>query len=167
MRSLTEAARQSCHLAILTDCEITVIAQVNSPEPMYYAVTLGARFPVEETSSGLVLLAGLPEDTRVRVVQNIAQHGSGRRAVAELQEHLRPVLRNGFDVRPSLVVPGVINISFPVYGLLGSTVAALTTPFLPVRHDAPPLDVVKAAVAEAARTISAALGYADTEERVA
>ncbi len=156
MRRLSEIARQSCHLAILTGREVTVVAQVNSPQPMFYGVTLGARFPVQETSSGLVLLAGLPEDARERLLADV--NGSARE-MAELRDHLGPVLRDGFDVRPSMVVPGVVNISFPVRNFTDTAVAALTMPFLPVSHDTPSLDVARAATAEAARAISAALGH--------
>jgi DNA-binding IclR family transcriptional regulator len=167
MRQLAETARQSCHLAILSGHEVTVVAQVNSPQPMFYAVTLGARFPVQETSSGLVLLAGLPEQDRERVIAKLVRHGAAAETVAELREHLRPVLRQRCDVRPSLMVQGVTNLSYPVHGHRGEIVAALTTPFLRVGHDSPSLDLAKAATEEAARLISGALGYAAPEDRAA
>ena len=167
MRQLAEVARQSCHLAILSGHEVTVVAQVNSPEPMSYGVALGARFPSQETSSGLVLLAGLTEAERERAVSDVVRHGAGPDAAAALREHLRPVLRDGCDVRPSMVVPGVTNISFPVHGHRGETVAALTVPFLPVGRETPPLDRVKAATGQAARLISTALGHAGAEDRAA
>ncbi len=159
MRRLAEAARQSCHLAILSDREVAVVAQVNSPQPMFYGVALGARFPVQETSSGLVLLAGLPDDARDSLLAAIASRGQSAHEIAAMRDHLRPVLERGFDVRPSMMVPGVVNVSFPVRNHRGATVAALTVPFLPVSHDTPPLDATRAATAEAARLISAALGH--------
>lgn len=167
MRQAAEVTRQSCHLAVLSGHEVTVVAQVNSPEPMFYAVTLGARFPVQETSSGLVLLAGLPEPEREQVIAEIARHGTAPDVAETLRRHLQPVLRQGYDVRPSLMVPGVTNISYPVHGHRGEIVAALTTPYLRVSRDAPPVEFVRTATDEAARRISAALGYAGAKEQAA
>lgn len=167
MRRLAEVARQSCHLAILTGRDVTVVAQVASPQPMFYAVALGARFPVEETSSGLVLMAGLTQPERDRLLDAIAGHGKTAQGIATIREHLRPVLQSRSDVRPSMMVPGVINLSFPVRNYAGATVAALTMPYLPVSHDTPSLDHAKAATAEAGRLISMALGDPDAMEACA
>ena len=164
MRRLAETARQSCHLAILTDREVTVVAQVASPEPMFYAVTLGARFPVEETSSGLVLMAGLSDDKRERLLAAMAQCGKTDAAIAGIRDNLRPVQQAGWDVRPSIMVPGVVNVSFPVCNHVGATVAALTLPYLPVSRDTPSLDQARLTTADAARSISAALGDATAAE---
>ena len=159
MRRLAEAARQSCHLAVLSDLEIVVVAQVNSPQPMFYGVTLGARFPVQETSSGLVLMAGLTDAARERLLAAIARQASCADATAGIRENLQPVLRDGFDVRPSMMVPGVVNLSFPVRNHMAATVAALTLPFLPVRHETPSLDVARTETAAAASAISTVLGF--------
>lgn len=160
MRRLADRTRQSCHLGILTGREMTVVAQVNSPQPMFYAVTLGARFPLQETSSGLVLMAGLPADERERLLGTIAESGKTAQEMTRLRAQLQPALQAGCDVRPSLVVPGVVNVSYPVRNHVDAVVAALTVPFLPVSSDTPALDVVQAATAEAARAISATLGNA-------
>ena len=40
----------------------------------------------------------------------------------------------GFEMRPSLAVEGCINISLPIRDHTGTTVAALTVPYLPQTH---------------------------------
>jgi DNA-binding IclR family transcriptional regulator len=164
MRRLADIACQSCHLAILTGREVTVVAQVTSPQPMFYAVTLGARFPVQETSSGLVLMAGLQDQDRERLLAAIGATGAD---IDAMRANLAPVLRSGFDVRPSMMVPGVVNVSFPVRNYVGATVGALTLPYLPVSPDTPSLERAQAATAEAAKSISASLGFAAGGARAA
>lgn len=158
MQRLAETARQSCHIAILTGCEVTIVAQVPSPEPMFYGVALGARFPVHETSSGLVLMAGLPREDRKRLIARLLEEGATPASMAETEAKLDVVAESKFDVRPSMVVPGVINISYPVLNHSGRTVAALTLPYLPVSRETPSLETTQAAVRGTADRISQLLG---------
>ena len=159
MRRLADTTRQSCHLAVLSDLEIVVVAQVNSPQPMFYGVTLGARFPAQETSSGLVLMAGLPEAAREQMLASIARRTARDKELADTRGNLGPVLRDGFDVRPSMMVPGVVNVSFGVKNHMAATVAALTLPFLAVRDGTPSLEIARTETEGAAAAISATLGF--------
>ncbi|WP_454817766.1 IclR family transcriptional regulator [Labrys neptuniae] len=159
MRRLADTIQQSCHLAVLTGVEVTIVCQVDSPLSMRYSVSVGARFPAHQTSSGLVLLAGLPEEQRRRVLIGVERHLAEGESMQAVKSHLSTVQDQGHDVRPSLVVSGVTNVSFPIFDMHAQTIAVLTVPFLPMKTVATSLEEATRATAEAADEISLVLGH--------
>ena len=129
MRRLAAGSDQSCHLAVLRDLQILIVLQVDSPLPMRYSVALGSLFPILETSSGAVLLAKLPAEEREPLIERIA--AAGEAGNEDVGARLAKVQSLGFEMRPSLAVEGCINISLPIVDHTGTTVAALTVPYLP------------------------------------
>jgi DNA-binding IclR family transcriptional regulator len=159
MRDLVNAVNQSCHLAVLWEDEVIIVSQFNSPLNMSYSVALGARFPAHETSSGLVLLAGVEPAQLEPFFARIAGHLHAGESVSKIRKFVAAVKSAGCDVRPSLMVGGIINISYPVHNLRGETIAALTIPFIPIKHSTRPLDETAQAAEQAARAISYAMGW--------
>ncbi|WP_052954684.1 IclR family transcriptional regulator [Microvirga vignae] len=158
MDRIAAATMQSCHLAVVDDLQILVVAQVNSPSPMHYAVRLGAQFPVWETSSGLVLLAYQPDAVRQDMINRImaVQSDVSRR---ELDARCAAIVRNGSEVRASAIVSGVTNITHPIFNHQGKVVAVLTTPFLPQVHLDISVEEATIEIKKAAAEISNTLGY--------
>jgi DNA-binding IclR family transcriptional regulator len=158
MDQIAAATMQSCHLAVLDELQVLVVAQVNSPSPMHYSVRLGAHFPVWETSSGLVLLAHQPDELRREMIDQImaVQSAVSRR---ELTSRCAAALRTGCEVRASAVVSGVTNITHPIFNHHGKVVAVLTTPFLPQVHLSVTVGGATMKLKNAAAEISNALGY--------
>ena len=158
MDRIAASTMQSCHLAVMDDLKILVVAQVNSPTPMHYAVRLGAQFPVWETSSGLVLLAYQPDEARRSMIDRImtVQAEVTRQ---ELDERCAAVLANGCEVRASAIVSGITNITYPIFNHQGRVVAVLTSPFLPQVHLDVPAQEASALLAAGVREISNALGH--------
>lgn len=152
MQRLAAEAEQSCHLAIVTGGHVLVVAQVDSPRPMHYAVRMGARFPVLETSSGAVFLAfeGKPDAVRQAMEQSPD-------LATDAEERIARIRSEGGERRTSLVVAGVINLSRPVFDHHG-IVAVLTMPFLPQRGLAVDADQAEAAIVACAERLSRALG---------
>lgn len=159
MRELVNMINQSCHVAVLTGAEVAIVCQVNSPLAMRYSVSPGARFPAHETSSGLVLLAGLPPDRRRSVLETVASMLGPDEDMATVNSYIESILRQACDIRPSLVVAGVTNISLPIRDFHGETIAALTVPFLPMKDMTASLETAIEVAAGAAEQISRQLGY--------
>lgn len=152
MQRLAVEAEQSCHLAIVTNGQLLVIAQVDSPRPMHYAVRMGARFPVLETSSGAVFLAF---GGGIDALEDAKKQSPD--FAADIEQRLDDIRRMGGERRQSLVVSGVINLSQPVFDRHG-VVAVLTMPFLDQRGLAVGVDQAAAAITASAQRLSAALG---------
>ncbi|MBN9166695.1 MAG: hypothetical protein J0I07_37525, partial [Myxococcales bacterium] len=128
MEKLASDAQQSCHLAVLSGARVLIVAQVDAPRAMHYAVRLGAQFPLAETSSGAVLFAYQPEHHRQALLD--ASMASFPELAETLPERADKVLVEGGERRESLVVSGVTNLSQPVFDHRGVIAACLTIPFL-------------------------------------
>jgi DNA-binding IclR family transcriptional regulator len=157
MRELVNKANQSAHLSVLWENEVIIVSQFNAPLNMCYSVALGARFPAHETSSGLVLLAGVEQKKRDHFFSTVKLHQEEN--LDEVRQHVADVMQTGYDIRPSLMVSGITNIAYPVRNFRGVTIAALTIPFIPMRHTTLPLDLTTTYVAQAAEAISVGMGW--------
>lgn len=160
MRELAANIDQSCHLVVLKGLQVLVVLQIDSQLPMRYSVALGSQFPALETSSGAVLLAGLPRADRDQIVERILKSGEAAGERAEIDARLDEALTLGYEVRPSLVVEACTNISLPVRDHTGAVIAALTVPFLPQKAARFDRNTVFQKAAGAAEDISSALGAA-------
>lgn len=155
---IAATAQQSCHMAVMDDLDIVVVAQVTAPTPMHYAVRLGARFPIWETSSGVVLLAHQPEELRLALLDRIAEIQSDV-SRTELETRCAAARRKGGEVRSSAIVKGITNVTYPIFDHQGRVVAVLTSPFLPQVHLDVAIAEAAALIAAGTREISNALGH--------
>jgi DNA-binding IclR family transcriptional regulator len=157
MQALSPKAQQSCHLAVMSGHEALIVLQIDSPLPMRYSVMLGAKFDFAETSSGVVIYAYSSEHVRHQLDAYLAAEGRGDE-IATVGARAKAVLKHGYEVKKSLAVAGVTNISVPVFDYLGHVVAALTVPYVPQRAATVSLDTVRELAVEAGRAISMDLG---------
>jgi DNA-binding IclR family transcriptional regulator len=157
MQALAPTALQSCHLAVMSGSEALIVLQIDSPLPMRYSVMLGAKFDFAETSSGVVIYAYAPEATRRQLDDDLAAAGRGAE-IPSVAARAKSIVKFGYEVRKSLAVGGVTNISVPVFDYLGHIVAALTVPYVPQRAATVTRDKVRELAIEAGRRISMNLG---------
>ena len=162
MQALSPKAQQSCHLAVLSGYEALIVLQIDSPLPMRYSVMLGAKFDFAETSSGVVIYAYSAEAARRQLDMYLKSEGRGAE-VADVSARAKSILRLGFEVKKSLAVGGVTNISVPVFDYLGHVVAALAVPYVPQRAATVALEKVRDLTVEAGREISVNLGAGSRE----
>ena len=158
MQALAPAAQQSCHLAVLSGHEAMVVLQIDSPLPMRYSVMLGAKFDFAETSSGVVIYAYSPERVREQIDVWLRQEQRSADEVKQVGMRAADILKAGCEVKKSLAVSGVTNISVPIFDYLGHVVAALTVPYVPQRAAKIALEIVRDLTIEAGRAISTNLG---------
>lgn len=162
MQALAPKAQQSCHLAVMSGSEALIVLQIDSPLPMRYSVMLGAKFDFAETSSGVVIYAYSAEHVR----QQLDAFLTGEKRAEEIGDvHARAksISKLGYEVKKSLAVGGVTNISVPVFDYLGHVVAALTVPYVPQRAATVSLEAVRDLAVDAGRRISMDLGAGSRE----
>lgn len=120
---------QSCHLAMVSDGAVIVVAQTNAPGSMGFSLRLGAQVDLFDTASGHVILAFQSTATRQRALA-AWERRTRRRAPRGLAKHLEAIRARGYEEMASYQVRGVINISFPVFNQHGEAIAALSVPFV-------------------------------------
>lgn len=158
MEALATEIGQSCHLVVVDRLSIVIVAQVDSPLPIRYSVRLGARFPIQEKSSGLLLSAFMPPAHFEALVQELSQTLDDQ-ALEIFINHVEEVRKAGLENRESWLIPGITNLCRPVYNHAGLVVASLTVPYLAQRGNQVSVEDCSKALARSADTLSRALGY--------
>ena len=133
MQRLTQGINQSVHLTILSDRNVLVIAQVNSPGNNVTSVRLGARIPIFQTASGAVLTAHFTGDDRARLDKDLLAATRTQRRI--YRENSVMMISKTYCECPSMVIDGVLNISVPISDHAGDVIAALTIPFIKRLND--------------------------------
>lgn len=157
MQALAPRAQQSCHLAVQSTHEALIVLSIDNPLPMRYSVMLGAKFDFAETSSGVVIYAFSSEPLRQSLDAYLTAEGRADE-LAEVHARAASIVELGYEVKKSLAVGGVTNISVPVFDYLGHIVAALTVPYVPQRAAVVSLEAVRDLAVEAGHRISIDLG---------
>ena len=157
LEQVAHKTRQSCHLAMLSNGEVVVVAQVDAPASAGFALKLGARIDLLNTASGHLILAFQQSAMRTRAIAEWTTRTS-RSLPADLEEHLARIRHRGYEEMASYQVEGVMNIAFPVLNQHGDAIAALSVPFLPRIDDRIHASQVKSALRSASHALSIAIG---------
>lgn len=158
LQELATEIGQSCHLAVLDQLRVVIVAQVDSPLPIRYSVRLGASFPVWQTSSGALLCAFLPADEREVMLDRIAQEAT-QAETAAFAKYVVTVRKQAFERRESRLIAGITNLSLPIFGHSGRLLAAATIPYLAQRGNETSIERAHVALELATDVIGRALGH--------
>lgn len=155
MHQLSEELEQSCHLAVRSENDIVIVARVESPGLLGFAVRVGYRRHVVDSASGSVLFGFSSEAVRktwAKALQGSSPPGVDFQAFVRKADEAR---ERGYAMVPSSSVPGIVDIATPVFdGVEPSPVAALTIPFLTRRETSADSEAAAQAVLRAARRIT-------------
>lgn len=157
MRRLAGKASQSCHLGVLHDGAVLIVAQVDAPGFVSVGVHVGALRDLMTSASGATLLAFQEPEVREFLLQHNDLPPPLRRA---LEQRLKAVAKRGYEERPSAVIRGIIDVSAPILDHRGLAVAALTSPCVQQSGDFPPLEEVRRLLQQAAAEVTAMIGGA-------
>lgn len=124
LERIASQTKQSCHLGVLNRENVLVLTSVQSPLPAGYAVRTGALFPVDQTSSGHVILAFSEASEQQRHLARQTQNNQ-----TALHKRFDQIRANGFEDTPSTMITGVRNLCVPVFDSRGVT-AAITSGFI-------------------------------------
>lgn len=128
MHGLSETLSQSCHLGVASGSEMVVIARVEAPGMLGFAVRVGYRRPLHLSASGQIIMAFQPDWA---LDQTMAEMQDAGEAVdrGQLRQELEPIRKRGYVVLESQVVTAVVDLSAPIIAH-DSVVAALTVPYM-------------------------------------
>jgi DNA-binding IclR family transcriptional regulator len=128
LRRFARDAEQAVHLVIHDRNILVVVAQVDGPGYWNVSIRVGSRISLINTGSGHVFLAFASDEERELMLED--QAGKRREKLAPaLNTRLAGVRKRGFEAMESLQVAGVTNLSVPIFGPLGTVIAALTCPY--------------------------------------
>lgn len=128
LAALAERVGDSSSLAVLAGDDVQYLARVAASRIMSVQITVWTRFPAYATSTGRVLLAGLPADDRAArlarapVKPLTPRTVTERKTIAALVERAR---HEGYSLVDEEVEEGLRSIAVPVRDRTGIVVAAV------------------------------------------
>lgn len=161
LRRFAREAEQACHLVIHDRNILVVVAQVDSPGYWNVSIRVGSRISLVNTGSGHVFLAfASPEEREVMLEEQDARRRE--KLLPALEARLNKVREQGYESMDSLQVSSVSNLSVPIFGPLGTVIAALTCPYTRRldKQDAPDTGAVLRLLVGAGRELSRRPGLA-------
>lgn len=157
MQRFTQESQQSCHLGVLEDAKVIILAQVNAPTSVGFYVKLGSIINIMEAATGYVILAHQEPEQLERTLAEWARQ-TGKKPPRDLNVHLKRIRKAAFEKRASYLVKGVVNISFPILDNRGSALGALTVPYIQSSVNRVSIASVIESLRGAANEITAAVG---------
>ena len=161
MEELSIDTNQSCHLVVRAGGRGLIIQrQENASLHGGFALRAGANVDLVRSCSGHVLLAFVPAHLYELVIKQLPRPLGW--PLRKLEARLAQVRRRGYEMQPSARTAGVTDISYPVVGMDGRVVAALTVPYLTLIDDSATktLNQTRDLLGAAARKISGKSGAA-------
>ncbi len=157
MHRFAQETLQSCHLGVIEDGRVVILAQVNAPTSTGFYVKLGSSVDIMDASTGYVILAH-QDDVQREASLTEWKHVTGKSIPKDLKHHLARIRRKGFEERASYQVRGVVNITLPIFDDRGSAIAALTVPYIEHLHGKMARSAVAAALRRSSEEVTAAIG---------
>jgi DNA-binding IclR family transcriptional regulator len=159
MRKLAHSLRQSCHLSVLNQGRLVVLAEEGSPEQIRLSIAVGSNFSIVHTASGRLLLANLPEAERQQILekdpdfrqQSVAQKKRVRALLARIR-------RAGYSKAESETYMGIRDFAVPVGNTRIGLSAALDVSSWIVPGKRFEIDKVLNALQRCARRITRSMG---------
>ncbi|OQW46644.1 MAG: hypothetical protein A4S16_10145 [Proteobacteria bacterium SG_bin6] len=131
MHQLAETLYQSCHLAVRSAGDMVVIARVESPGLLGFAVRLGYRRPIVASTSGRLLFAFLPQSARAALRDELEREAANSSELAAFFSDCERILTKGYHIGPSAFVDAVTDLGAPVFDVeTAGPVAGLVVPFV-------------------------------------
>ena len=163
MRNLAAATSQSCHLVVRSGGYGLVIQRQESISLFQggFAMRLGAVVDLLTSCSGHVLLAYMSADELQAVLKLLPKPMN--KPTPKLREILNRVRKQGYEIKPSARTDGITDLGYPICGLDGRVIAAMTVPYLRALDNSLPTNIqqTRRLLADTARKVSEAMGSSD------
>ncbi|PXA87141.1 transcriptional regulator [Nostoc sp. 3335mG] len=158
MRELAGRIGQSCHLAMVSGHQMVVVANVETPGLLGFAVRMGYQRPLIHSASGHILMAFQSDAVREEMFRAIEATDLPFDR-AQIEAKLGRVKRAGYITLSSPMLTAITDVSAPV--MRGdSAEAALTVPFVDGPSAKLDMTAVRAALLETTAALSTAISGA-------
>lgn len=162
LRELWEKTQETVNLAVLDDSMVLYVEVLESPHIFRLASSVGMRRPIHSTALGKALGAFLPDEEREKLLSNETFEPITSQTVSDrngLREELSRVRRRGYAIDDEESVEGARCVGVPILNHNQESLAAISVSGPTSRMSRDKIPSIATAVQEAARTISAQLGF--------
>jgi IclR family transcriptional regulator, acetate operon repressor len=160
VEGLSEASGETVHVSEIAADVLASVLVVESQYANRVSVDIGQKLPFNCTASGLAFLSAAPEAFCAAVLSGplLKVTPKSVTSAAELRRQIEQTRQRGFAFSDQGFEEGVVSVASPIIGSGGAAVGAISIASPAVRADAAAIKRHGAAVGDAARRLSAALG---------
>ena len=158
-----KSTRETVNLGTLDQGSVLYIEVIESPHEFRLSSRVGTRRSLHATALGKALAAFLPEDEKDRVLATIQFQPLTPKTIMNLvqfRQELGIIRKQGYAVDDEETTLGARCVSAPVLGAKREVVAAVSVSGPVTRISPAQVPALAAAVKNAARAISSAMGFA-------
>jgi DNA-binding IclR family transcriptional regulator len=130
MHRVAETLWQSCHLAVRSEGDIVVVARVESPDLLGFAVRVGYRRPMLRSTSGRVIYAHGSAAQRTLLAPLLQAQTQSQAEWRRFERDCEIACKQGYFSGPSAYVSSITDIGAPIFDGEGDIAASLTVPFV-------------------------------------
>lgn len=160
MHLLAETLFQSCHLVVASGNDMVVVARVESPDLLGFAVRVGYRRTILNSTSGRLLYAFMPEHQREAWLKSLRDTAGSEAEIDRFLSDSEKVAGKGVHFGPSPFVDAVTDIAAPIFdGTSEGPVATLVVPFVSGRSVRTQIDEAVEELKKATHAIGRALEH--------
>lgn len=161
LEKLASTTGETASLEILSDGEMLIIDEVAGGHLVSGMRSLGTRWPLHGSSTGLAILAAWPANKRESYLNQDLRPITPRTITDShvLRAFLDDFAVQGYAVSDEMLELGLVAIGAPIVNFEGCVEAAVSVYGPKSRLDAKQFEVIGALVRESAAAISAKLGY--------
>ena len=162
MQQLRDTIKESVLLAVRTEAEGVVLAQIPSPHPIRLMVEPGTRFELHSSGPGKVMLAFLPDDVRKQLLGTLTLTAHTSRTITgikRLVKELDQVRHCGYAVDRGESFAGVHCVAAPIFDEHGQLLASIWASGPSTRLPEATFSQWGPVVVEHAQQVSQRLGY--------
>lgn len=161
LEALAADTRETASLEILSGREMLVIDEIVGAHLVSGVPSLGSRWPLHAASTGLALLAFLPEETARELLPAVPAPVTSHTMTDSdrLWRELLATRARGYSVADETLEVGLVAIAAPVYNHDGQVVATLSIAGPKSRVTPDQVPVIGRQVMAAAGRVSARLGF--------
>jgi DNA-binding IclR family transcriptional regulator len=159
---LSQKYQETVHLALLSGAEVVYIEKVDSSRSVRIISEIGGRNPTYCTGVGKVLLAGLPADEVEKIVKTTGMKKYTQNTIDNLDQLkacLAEISQQGYAYDLEEIEMGLRCVAAPIKNHLGTIIAGISLSGPTNRISDDLLVTLSRDVVDAARRISAKLGY--------
>jgi DNA-binding IclR family transcriptional regulator len=127
MRELVTEVRESCHMSVINNGSLLVLAQEESAALVRMSIAIGGTFPLLHTASGRLLMAHLPPDQLAETLENNSEYNKWTPAQKyALNDLLKKINKQGYEYVYDETNSGVHDLAVLIGSETSRIRAALT-----------------------------------------
>ncbi|BAS27856.1 IclR family transcriptional regulator [Limnochorda pilosa] len=162
LEKLAEQTRETVHLCVLDDGEVVYVDKIESPQTVRLYSRIGRRAPAHCTGVGKVLLAHLPGDERLHLVERHPLDGYTPNTITDflaLEKELEEIRKTGIAFDQEEHEEGIRCVAAPIFDYTGEARAAVSVTVPTFRTTPDRMKELAELVRQTTEVISEAMGY--------